>query len=113
MPRFARLQERLGAVVTARLSDASVALDAGPLAGVARSCLYQAGLLDTGPFADAASVHQHHIKLWLAVGEAPPAEGDALTLHCSDYSAGVRARITTAVELDGAGWASFSLSLLA
>lgn len=113
LPAFAGLQARASAAIAARMSNALVELASGPLAGVARSVVHDTGLADASPFADVASADAHSLSLWLAPGEEAPREGAALVLYCAAHPQGVRARISSAPDVDDAGWLQCRIALLA
>lgn len=105
LPAFARIEQRLTDVVTQRLSNAMLQLTA---TGPAFACIYEATLPEGSPFADVATTLQHSVSVWLPEGE-DVAEGSQVILTTARWPAGKACQITTPVDVDATGWASFDV----
>ena len=105
LPAFARLEQRLNGAVTQRLSNAMLQLTA---TGPAFACIYEATLPEGSPFADVATTLQHSVSVWLPEGE-DVAEGSQVILTTARWPAGKACQITTPVDFDATGWASFDV----
>lgn len=102
---FAALESRLNSAVQRRLSNATVQLAAdGPAWAVA----YDVALPEASPFADAATVPQHTVSMWLQ-GIGDLAEGGEIILTTGHWPLGQRCRVSTPVVPDSSGWAVFSV----
>ena len=105
LPAFAALEQRTNGAVTQRLSNAMLQLTA---TGPAFACIYEATRPDGSPFADVATTLQHSVSVWLPEGE-DVAEGSQVILTTARWPAGKACRITTPVDTDATGWASFDV----
>lgn len=105
LPAYARIEQRLNDVVTQRLSNAMLQLTA---TGPAFACIYEATLPEGSPFADVATTLQHSVSVWLPEGE-DVAEGSQVILTTARWPAGKACQITTPVDVDATGWASFDV----
>lgn len=105
LPSFAALEQRLNSAVTQRLSNAMLQLTA---TGPAFACIYEATLPEGSPFADVATTLQHSVSVWLPEGE-DVAEGSQVILTTARWPSGQACRITTPVDIDATGWASFDV----
>ena len=105
LPSFAALEQRLNSAVTQRLSNAMLQLTA---TGPAFACIYEAALPEGSPFADVATTLQHSVSVWLPQGE-DVAEGGVVYLTTARWPSGQACRITTPVDFDATGWASFEV----
>lgn len=105
LPAFARIEQRLNDVVSQRLSNAMLQLTA---TGPAFACIYEATLPEGSPFADVATTLQHSVSVWLPDGE-DVAEGSQVILTTARWPAGKACQITTPVDVDATGWASFDI----
>lgn len=105
LPAFAMLHQRLNSAVQQRLSNALVQRTPG---GPAWAAMYDVALPERSPFADAATVPQHTVSLWLA-GLGSLAEGEQIVLTTPQWPAGQPCRITTPVVADASGWATFDV----
>ena len=105
LPAFAAEEQRLNDAVTQRLSNALLQLAVG---GPAWACIYEATRPDGSPFADVATTLQHSVGVWLSHGLSV-CEGDQVILTTSQWHSGKACRITTDVEIDATGWASFDV----
>ena len=105
LPAFARIEQRLNGAVTQRLSNAMLQLTA---TGPAFACIYDATLPEGSPFADVATTLQHSVSVWLPEGE-DVAEGSQVILTTARWPAGKACQITTPVDVDATGWASFDV----
>lgn len=105
LPAFARIEQRLNDVVSQRLSNAMLQLTA---TGPAFACIYEATLPGGSPFADVATTLQHSVSVWLPEGE-DVAEGSQVILTTARWPAGKACQITTPVDVDATGWASFDV----
>lgn len=76
--------------------------------GPAWAAMYDVALPERSPFADAATVPQHTVSLWLA-GLGSLAEGEQIVLTTPQWPAGQPCRITTPVVADASGWATFDV----
>jgi len=109
LPSFAALEQRLNSAATQRLSNAMLQLSA---TGPAWACIYEATRPEGSPFADVATTLQHSVSVWLSQGLSV-CEGDQVILTASKWPSGKACRITTPVDVDATGWASFDVSPLA
>lgn len=102
---FAALEQRLNRAVQGRLANATVQLTAG---GPAWAAAYDVALPEASPFADAATVPQYTVSMWLQ-GIGDLAEGDEIILTTAHWPLGQRCRVSTSVVPDSGGWAVFSV----
>ena len=105
LPAFVALEQRLNSAVTQRLSNAMLQLSA---TGPAWACIYEATRPEGSPFADVATTLQHSVSAWLSQGLSV-CEGDQVILTTSQWPSGKACRITTAVDIDATGWATFDV----
>ena len=105
LPAFAAEEQRLNDVVRQRLSNALLQRAVG---GPAWACIYEATRPDGSPFADVATTLQHSVSVWLSQ-VLSVCEGDQVILTTSQWPSGKACRITTDVEIDATGWASFDV----
>lgn len=105
LPAFAALEQRLNSAATQRLSNALLQRAAG---GPAWACIYEATRPEGSPFADVATTLQHSVSVWLSQGLSV-CEGDQVILTTSQWPSGKACRITTEVDIDATGWASFDV----
>lgn len=100
---FADRESRLNGAVQRHLANATVQLTAG---GPAWAAAYALDQPDRSPFAEAATVPQHTVSMWLA-GVGDLAEGGDVILTTRHWPEGQPCRISTAVVPDASGWATF------
>ena len=105
LPAFAALEQRTNGAVAQRLSNAMLQLTA---TGPAFACIYEAARPEGSPFADVATTLQHSVSVWLPQGE-DVAEGGLVVLTTARWPSGQACRITTPVDFDATGWASFDV----
>lgn len=105
LPAFSALEQRTNGAVTLRLSNAMLQLTA---TGTAFACIYEATLPEGSPFDDVATTLQHSVSAWLSQGLSV-CEGDQVILTTSQWPSGKACRITTAVDIDATGWATFDV----
>ena len=105
LPAFAALEQRVNSAATQRLSNALLQRAVG---GPAWACIYEATRPDGSPFEDVATTLQHSVSVWLSQGLSV-CEGDQVILTTSQWPSGKACRITTAVGIDAAGWATFDV----
>lgn len=105
LPAFAAEEQRLNDAVTQRLSNALLQLAVG---GPAWACIYEATRPEGSPFDDVATTLQHSVSAWLSQGLSV-CEGDQVILTTSQWPSGKACRITTPVDTDATGWASFDV----
>lgn len=105
LPAFAALEQRLNSAVTGRLSNATLQLSQG---APAWACIYEAARPEGSPFTDVATTLQHSVSVWLPQGE-DVAEGGLVVLTTARWPSGQACRITTPVDIDATGWASFEV----
>lgn len=105
LPAFAALEQRTNGAVAQRLSNAMLQLTA---TGPAFACIYEATLPEGSPFADVATTLQHSVSVWLPQGE-DVSEGGVVYLTTARWPSGQACRITTPVDFDATGWASFEV----
>lgn len=105
LPPFDSLVTRANVAVERRLANATVRL---PGADVEVSALYDAGNPEDSPFEAAATVPRHTLSLCV-VSLGDVAEGDEVIVATRQWAEGQRVRISTAVEPDASGWATFDI----
>ena len=106
LPAFAAEEQRLNDVVSQRLSNAMLQLTA---TGPAFACIYEAARPEGSPFADVATTLQHSVSVWLPEAESVLAEGGVVYLTTARWPSGHACRITSPVDFDATGWASFEV----
>lgn len=102
---FDAAQDLVTQGVQQHLANATVSLVAG---GPSVSALYDCGTPPDSPFQAAATVSRHTLSLCI-VNLGDVAEGDELIVTTRQWPEGQRCRITTPVEPDAGGWATFSV----
>lgn len=102
---FVGLEQRVNAAVERRLANATVRL---PGADAEVSALYDAGNPEGSPFEAVATVSRHTLSLCV-VSLGDVAEGDEVIVATRQWAEGQRVRISTAVEPDASGWATFDI----
>lgn len=105
LPAFANLEQRLNSAASQRLSNALLQRAAG---GAAFACIYEASRPQGSPFEDVATTLQHSVSVWLSHGLSV-CEGDQVILTTSKWPSGKACRITTEVDIDATGWATFDV----
>lgn len=106
---FAAAEQRVNRAVTQHLANASVQRVMG---GPECAASYELEQPERSPFADVATVPEHTISMTLAdIGDL--AEGDSLILTTRHWPGGQLCRISTPVQMDASGWASFAVVLQA
>jgi len=102
LDRSARVRD----AVTRHHANALLQIAAG---GPAWACIYEATRPEGSPFADVATTLQHSVSVWLPEDVA---EGSQVILTTARWPASKACRITTAVEIDATGWATFEVTPL-
>ena len=102
---FDAAQDLVTQGVQQHLANASVSLVAG---GPTVSALYDCGTPPDSPFQAAATVPRHTLSLCV-VSLGDVAEGDEVIVTTRQWPDGQRVRISTAVEPDAGGWATFDI----
>lgn len=105
LPSFAAEEQRLNDVVSQHLSNAMLQLTA---TGPAFACIYEATRPEGSPFADVATTLQHSVSVWLPQGQEVR-EGAQVILTTARWPSGQACRITTPVDIDATGWATFDV----
>ena len=103
---FAAVQDMISQGVTRHLANATVQLQLG---GPAWAAMYERRLLEASACAEVATVSAHTITLHLSSALGGLAEGARIVVITSAWPAGQLCRITTAVEPDESGWATFDV----
>lgn len=98
-------QDRINGAVARAHANATVQLTAS---GPAWAAAYDVALPEASPFADAATVPQYTVSMWLQ-GIGDLAEGDEIILTTAHWPLGQRCRVSTSVVPDSGGWAVFSV----
>ena len=106
LPHFATIEDRLNTTVLRHLANSTVQLVG---ASVVVSAVYDA-LTPTGsPYTDVATIQQHSISACVLGMGGDVVEGSVLVVATRNWPAGQRCRITTSVEPDAGGWATFDV----
>lgn len=105
LPLLSDRSARINDAVMRHHANATVQLAAdGPAWAVA----YDVALPEASPFADAATVPQHTVSMWLQ-GIGDLAEGGEIILTTAHWPLGQRCRVSTPVVPDSSGWAVFAV----
>lgn len=108
---FDAVDDLISQGIVTHLANATVQTQPG---GPAWAALYERTQPGEGtPFADVATVAAHTIALHINSALGDVVEGAQVVVSTSAWPAGQLCRITTAVEPDESGWATFAVVPLA